>query len=248
MKKEVKGFIVGVTTAIFAVSGMAYAKTGSEMIEAAYNNVKIYIDGLLIDPKDPNGNTVEPFISNGTTYLPVRAVANAFGKEVDWDAETSSVIIGERNYDWLDQMVIADASSTGDENKWYPSAGGTLSDGTKYGRGLQFEIDYDAELKKDDGTVDNYINLSYSLNNQYKSFEGVIDNKNDDPSAVSLIKIYGDDELIYTSPMISSGMESTAFNIDVSGVNMLKINVEPYNADTIYFMYPYIAEARLLKK
>lgn len=104
MKKELKGFAIGVTAAALAMGSMAYAKTGSEMIEAAYNNVKIYVDGLLVNPKDGNGNTVEPFISNGTTYLPVRAVADALGKEVNWDQETSSVILGNKNYDWLDQM------------------------------------------------------------------------------------------------------------------------------------------------
>ena len=33
---------------------------------------------------DSNGNQVKPFVSNGVTYVPVSAVANAFGKEVAW--------------------------------------------------------------------------------------------------------------------------------------------------------------------
>ncbi|MBQ9976669.1 MAG: hypothetical protein IJP16_09160 [Clostridia bacterium] len=47
-----------------------------------YNDIKICIDGNYITPKDAGGNVVEPFIINGTTYLPVRAVASALGKEV----------------------------------------------------------------------------------------------------------------------------------------------------------------------
>ena len=48
-----------------------------------------------MEPKDANGNTVEPFIIDGTTYLPVRAVSNALGLNVGWDDATSTVSLGE---------------------------------------------------------------------------------------------------------------------------------------------------------
>jgi hypothetical protein len=54
-------------------------------ISATYNNIKLYVDGTLITPKDAAGNVVNPFIYNGTTYLPVRAVGSALGKTVGWD-------------------------------------------------------------------------------------------------------------------------------------------------------------------
>jgi transglutaminase-like putative cysteine protease len=66
----------------------------TQNIAATYRDIKIYIDRTLIAPKDANGAVVEPFIFNGTTYLPVRAVAEALGKEVSWDGGTNSVYIG----------------------------------------------------------------------------------------------------------------------------------------------------------
>ncbi len=95
MKKELKYFAIGAIAALIATGSIAYARTGSELIEAEYNNIKIYVDGMLINPKDSNGNTVEPFIYNGTTYLPVRAVGETIGKQVSWDGATSSVYLGE---------------------------------------------------------------------------------------------------------------------------------------------------------
>lgn len=44
-----------------------------------YCRVKIVVDGATIVPKDADGKPVEPFIWKGTTYLPVRSVANALG-------------------------------------------------------------------------------------------------------------------------------------------------------------------------
>ena len=36
---------------------------------------------------------MEPFISEGTNYLPVRAVAEALGLKVDWDSASSTVVL-----------------------------------------------------------------------------------------------------------------------------------------------------------
>ncbi len=98
MKNKIKGYIAGLLSvaiiggATFAVAGEQIKKT----VDVYYNGIKICIDGTYIEPKDANGNTVEPFIMDGTTYLPVRAVGNAFGKDVAWDGETQTVFLGAK--------------------------------------------------------------------------------------------------------------------------------------------------------
>lgn len=72
-------------------------KTGNSNVVISYKAVQIYVDGVKISPKDGNGKTVDPFIINGTTYLPVRAVGEAFGKSVNWDGETNSVLVAEKS-------------------------------------------------------------------------------------------------------------------------------------------------------
>lgn len=56
----------------------------------------IIIDGDMLICRDSSGNTVEPFVENGTTYVPVRAIAEAFDTAVSWDQETKTVFLGER--------------------------------------------------------------------------------------------------------------------------------------------------------
>lgn len=51
---------------------------------------------MPVTPKDVTGTIVEPFIYQGTTYLPVRAVGEAIGKKVTWDGETKTVYLGEK--------------------------------------------------------------------------------------------------------------------------------------------------------
>ena len=64
-----------------------------EKVDINYRAIKIVLDGVEITPCDGAGTTVEPFImsSSGTTYLPLRAVSQALGLNVHWDANTNTV-------------------------------------------------------------------------------------------------------------------------------------------------------------
>ncbi|MBQ7875889.1 MAG: RICIN domain-containing protein [Clostridia bacterium] len=55
--------------------------------------VNVYINGEKILPMDVNGNVVNPILKDGTTYLPIRAISEAFNKEVSWEQETHTVIL-----------------------------------------------------------------------------------------------------------------------------------------------------------
>ena len=85
------GLLIG---AVVFGGGVALASNRTVTMTVTYSDVKIVVDGTEITPKDVNGKYVEPFISDGTTYLPVRAVASALGKEVGWDGDTNTVYIG----------------------------------------------------------------------------------------------------------------------------------------------------------
>lgn len=96
--KNSTSFVAGLATAGLVVS-LAFgagAATREEMIKAEFADIKIVMDGQQLSPKDANGKAVEPFIWNGTTYLPVRAVGAAVGKDVSWDGDTKTVYLGAK--------------------------------------------------------------------------------------------------------------------------------------------------------
>ena len=87
----------------------AAAVTGSRPIQANYTDIKVMLDGEFLVLTDANGKTVEPFAVDGTTYLPVRAVAGALGLGVDWLAETSTVALtsgGEKTTKTTDRKSV----------------------------------------------------------------------------------------------------------------------------------------------
>lgn len=57
----------------------------------------IVIDGTELICHDSSGSVIEPFVQDGTTYVPVRAIAEAFDTTVTWDQETKTVHLGEKS-------------------------------------------------------------------------------------------------------------------------------------------------------
>ncbi|MFC0215538.1 stalk domain-containing protein [Paenibacillus chartarius] len=82
----------GITTLSFA--GGIYAGSAVESIQAYLNkDIKFTIDKAAWVPKDPDGQILAPIVYGGSSYLPVRALAEATGMEIDWDAATNTIQI-----------------------------------------------------------------------------------------------------------------------------------------------------------
>ena len=55
--------------------------------------INLYLDDKGFVPRDVNGNEVTPFIYEGTTYVPIRAIAELFNANISWDNKTNTVSI-----------------------------------------------------------------------------------------------------------------------------------------------------------
>lgn len=95
MKKNWKSFLSGclATALVAGLIGTAAATVGRQTVAVDYNNIKVTLDGKQVNLVDANGKAVEPFAINGTTYLPIRAVATALGLDVDWNAATTTAVL-----------------------------------------------------------------------------------------------------------------------------------------------------------
>lgn len=98
MRERVKGLVLGIFIGVMIAATTVIASNGAVKKDLHYNNIKITMNGEEIKPTDANGNYVEPFIIDGTTYLPVRGVANALGLGVDWDGATNTVKLFNDSY------------------------------------------------------------------------------------------------------------------------------------------------------
>lgn len=89
--QRMKDMICGalIASMVLCYGTVAFAKVANINIPVSFSNIKIVVDGEQIS------TSKEPFTYEGTTYLPVRAVAEAVGKDVTWDGNTKTVYLGE---------------------------------------------------------------------------------------------------------------------------------------------------------
>lgn len=88
--------VILVVAIVAAVAGPVLASNLTKTVTLTYQDIKITLDGQPVIPTDANGNEIEPFIIDGTTYLPVRGVASALGLDVSWDASANTVGLTSR--------------------------------------------------------------------------------------------------------------------------------------------------------
>lgn len=130
--KNHKSFLAGMLTMLLitCLIGSASATRGVVQKEIEYQDIKISLDGVVLDLRDAKGNTVEPFKFGGTNYVPARALAEALGLTVAWDGATSTVVLAHPK-PTVTQPVDTDlpASSGGStESEYGPGTPGWTGD------------------------------------------------------------------------------------------------------------------------
>jgi hypothetical protein len=89
MRKRLQGFIVGsLITSILMFSFTGFAGNLTKMIEVNFNSVHLNVNDQPV--------VVDNILYNGTTYAPIRAVAEMLGKNVGWDQKTNTASINDK--------------------------------------------------------------------------------------------------------------------------------------------------------
>lgn len=212
--KNAHAFLLGALTALLLVglAVPAFAAPVAKSIEVR-SGVRVFIDDQELIPKDANGNQVEVFIYNGTTYLPARAISEAFGKPIQWDGKVQGIYIGKHNSstpvtylskldyfteesDWIIDNITKD--NLGNEHthsiypeKWVPAS------------------------------------RTYKLNAQYSRLTGVYYQRYEARSSTirGQLVISGDEQELWRGS-VEGGIEPINIDIDLTGVLELKLEFE----------------------
>lgn len=215
-KERTKGIVIGMLLMLLLVSSVSVFATGqvSKKLDVLYNNIKLVIDGKPVEfGKDSVGAKIEPFIYNGTTYLPVRAVGEAMGKKVGWDGKSQTVYLGEMPGDtgYLTEILSAFESKNITTFK--------LNQPTKIQiAGKEFNTGY--------GKYDYNVSiLRFNLDSKYKELNFSYGPYKYFTDSDGTMNIYLDDSLSH-SINVAQGDGIKDIKIDVTGVNQLRIELE----------------------
>ena len=210
MKKTLKGYILGILSSMLLFGIVAYAASTTTLYNVRANGVKIVIDGRELHPTDVNGNKVEPIIYNGTTYLPVRAVANAFNKAVQWDGPNYTVYLGDMDGK-LKYPTVELENMTSINEEMYKTKKLTDNYGNRYSRAIY-------------NISPSYTDFEFLLNMKYSKFKGVLYvPEGTTSSKTGYLQIIADGNTIYTSPEMTRASSPVYIDVDVTGYNDVKI-------------------------
>ncbi|NOU91646.1 hypothetical protein GC093_00130 [Paenibacillus sp. LMG 31456] len=224
-RDKLKGFVMGACTfALLASVGTAFADGKLTDINVVQGGIKLFVEGKLIKPTDSDGKIVEPFIYDGTTYLPLRALSNALTnnqKEVKWDGDTSSIYVG--------QAPVA-AQTDIKEVKTYNEMDYYVNKEEK----AVFEI-LDKKITAFN-RFSNAYNFTYMLHSNYSQINGqlVVPYKNLGNTNKGGVSFYNVDKkgnkTLIKSFKTTAGDDPIQVSVDVRGVEILEIQTYNRNA------------------
>ena len=93
MKSKVLSFLSGVLCTIAIIGLPVTALAASNCFTIECNPIKVLVNGEVFQPKDAKGNDALVFTYNGTTYAPMRALAEAYGLEVGYDGSKNLAMV-----------------------------------------------------------------------------------------------------------------------------------------------------------
>lgn len=141
---------IAMATVVFAAD--YYNKT----LNAAFRNIKIFRNGQQVQLNLQKG-AMEPFIVDGTTYVPLRAVSEILDKEVSWDQSSYAVHINDKQGQTTSPQVLQLMTQLAEKDA-------KIKDLEKQVASLQ------AQLKSQKMDLDD---LEYELNKKFDEYEDI---------------------------------------------------------------------------
>jgi hypothetical protein len=92
-----KKMIITVIVSVFLLGNVMGVSASTSLKEiSAYldESIHLVINGTAFTARDSDGNKLTPINYNGSTYLPLRSVAEATGLQVKWDDATRTATLG----------------------------------------------------------------------------------------------------------------------------------------------------------
>ncbi|MED1793399.1 stalk domain-containing protein [Brevibacillus nitrificans] len=208
----IKKQYLAVASALILTAGLFPASSDAQVakknLTANYNNIKVLYNGSQVS------TTIEPFIVNGTTYIPLRMMAGVFNKDITWDGTNYTINVK----DTVDTGYQAELAQKDAEIARLKAQIEDLNDEID---GLEDDLsDYEDD---DDSDIDDDLSdLEDELNDEFEDYD-------DDLGSIS-IEIDGDEDEVEVEIYVDGENyeDSTGDEIDTDALEDLVQDVVEY--------------------
>lgn len=221
LTKRLLTAVIGIAL-LMALLIPVYAAGGIRNI-TIYPAPDIYVNDVKIIPTDENGNPVEVFCYNGTTYLPIRGIAEALDIPVYYDAAENAAYVGK--HEGATQYLL-DVCPPYETHNYAAPEYFTMA-GKKYRNGFSLSFSTWGDGYAYINTNGLYDSLSFIL--------GHIDGEGTSPGSIS---IYLDGDFAYEFE-VSADMYPKEIDIPLTGVLQVKIYMKDLEGSYAHNYYGF---------
>lgn len=208
MKKKI--IVTALLAAMILSTAVSMAASKSEEILVYKSEAKMYADceEVQLSPA--------PFVCEGTTYLPIRAVSQVLGEKVTYNATTKAIYIGAQPGESLYMTE-------------------TLKPSAQL-RGELYRLDYINKLEMYGDKYDTAITINqngemeFNLDGKYEELTadlGIFRRTND--NAIVPVLIYRDDKLYDTYFLLGNANDPKEIKVPLKGVKKLLIQLDNWD-------------------
>ncbi|MCY9665739.1 stalk domain-containing protein [Paenibacillus alginolyticus] len=219
--KNVKSIASGFILGAILFGGVSYATSEAVKLDA-YFGVKLVQNGI---DKTSKEDDLKPFITNGRTYVPLKAVGDLLGVDITWDGDNTAVNIGRK----LDGVSLPVANGVKTVNEGYLKYAVSqdqpmMINGKSYGS-KGYKVFTEHNNFHDTKALD--LTFAYNLNGQYSSLTFAIgtDDDNVDKNISSTVTFTDQDGKILNSFVLSKGSIQEAVTLNIKGVTQLNMKL-----------------------
>lgn len=210
-KKLITSFVAGA----ILFSSIGNFNVGAERIDVNYGIKDIKIDNISQMPDQ------KPFTYKGTTFVPLRFIAEKLGQPIKYDAATQTVFIGEFDGDSVylgSSMTHADYDVTALSYE-YGNGSKTITDNLGNEHNQFLLLKYQPSMTENPSGE-----FSFDLNKKYTKFKASIGftKGNDLVDNPIRVNIYADEKRIYAG-VIERGELPAGLELDVTDAVKLRI-------------------------
>ena len=243
---DLKSIATGVLIGVMAMGTVSVTASVAKTLQASYSVNSVIVDGKAMTFTEAN----KPFMVDGTTFLPVRAIAEAFNKDVAWDGKTETVTINTKGnvqavapttptgeFDNLTKDMIAGVKAVLFRNDelfdWDSSKKDNVGRTHQTGAYVKFRILFSNKDTVKSG--DNFATISVGLMGDYKRLVGQFSLTEDTKTFKNCynVSIMADEKEVQTFEMIA-GMIPQELDINVQCVKKITAVITSTNDKSYY--------------
>jgi hypothetical protein len=238
--KKITTLAIGLV--IVTAGTSVYASDGSISLNVFQKPLRLMFDG-----KEKVSEN-QPFLYDGTTYVPLRFMSESMGIPVEWDETNQTIWVGDKPFEpekkylgepenkwkWLSTLlpveITGDASRAFSQDKWSE-------------KGTRIRPDSDILLTNGSGFSSIGVELPtagsgkviYQLGGQYSSFSGMFcfDSRDMNNASTGKLEVYANGVRIYESVPVKARYSPIPVNLYLRGVDKLEFKFTTQGSEPV---------------